>query len=43
MIKMYYLWEFITLDGNKYYARFTDAEIAEYKKMYPEIKWSEND
>lgn len=38
----YYPWEFTIKDGRTIIAKFTDKEILEMKKLYPEIKWSDN-
>jgi hypothetical protein len=38
---MRYTWEFILNDGTSVFARFSDWEIEEMKKKYPEVKWGD--
>ncbi len=38
---IYYIWEFITTENNKVYAKYTDEEIEKKKKNHPEIKFND--
>jgi len=36
---MYHKWEFKLKEGGSHFAYFTDEEIEERKKLYPEVNW----
>lgn len=39
---MYYTWEFKLKDGTSVFAKFTDEEMLEREKMFPEVIFNWN-